>query len=365
MTLKKKIVIFVINYNGRKMLGDIFERSLNSVIESVELLRKKGFDAELFFVDNNSCDESVSVARQKRVSVINLNRNLGYAGACYIAFNHVRVRGNNPNLFVFLNNDIIMDSENFYKFIRFVFLLKKRFQGIIVTPLLLNGYTGELDHGGQFIDSTGATWSIYLVMNRRMATMLKPISLSYCDGAVLVADDVALERVGVFDPRFFMYYEDVELGLRAWSKGIPSILLPIIVGVHYRSATAKVRPEMLYFNVRNRFYTMRKFFGWRGALKVTLYYLFYVFRLLDLDSVTNTGFYLKSNYYIDILRSSKYIMRAIIDGVRMKPYKDGKASRCLAPVLKLSISDLFSMKKLYTRVAGSICNYVSLNKIDL
>jgi len=365
MTVKKKIVIFVINYNGRKLLGDIFERSLNSVIESVELLRKKCFDVELFFVDNNSCDESVSVARQKGVSVINLNRNLGYAGACYVTFNHVRVRGINPDLFVFLNNDIIMDSENFYKFIRFVFLLKKRFQGIIVTPLLLNGYTGELDHGGQFIDSTGATWSISLVMNRRMATMLKPIFVSYCDGAVLVADDVALERVGVFDPRFFMYYEDVELGLRAWSRGIPSILLPIIVGVHYRSATAKVRPEMLYFNVRNRVYTMRKFFGWRGVLKVTLYYLFYVFRFLDLDSIANTRFYLKNNHSIDVRRSLKYITRAIIDGARMKQYKDGKASRFLGPILKLSTNHLFSMKKLYIKLVESIsysCFKIKLKK---
>jgi GT2 family glycosyltransferase len=361
--LNNKIVILVINYNGRKALGDIFERSLNSIIESVELLRKRGFDVEPFFVDNNSYDESVSVARQKRFSLINLNRNLGYAGACYIAFNHVRVRGINPDLFVFLNNDIIMDSENFYKFIRFVLLLKKRFQGIIVTPLLLNGYTGELDHGGQFIDSTGATWSISLVMNRQIATMLRPTSVSYCDGAVLVADDVALERVGVFDPRFFMYYEDVELSLRAWSRGIPSILLPIIVGVHYRSATAKIRPEMLYFNVRNRVYTTRKYFGYMGVFMVILYYLFYVFRFLDLDSVANTRFYLKSNDTIDIYRGFKYITRAIIDGARMKQYKDGKASRCLAPVLNLSISDLFSMKKLYIRIIESIYNYISLKRL--
>ena len=365
MTLNNKIVILVINYNGGKALGDIFERSLNSVIKSVELLRKKGFDAELFFVDNNSYDESMLVARQKRISLINLSRNLGYAGACYIAFNYVREKGINPKLFVCLNNDIIIDSENFYKFVRFVLLLKKRFQGIIITPLLLNGYTGELDHGGQFIDSTGATWSISLVMNRRMATMLKPIFVSYCDGAVLVADDVALERVGVFDPRFFMYYEDVELGLRAWSRGVPSILLPIIVGVHYRSATAKIRPEMLYFNVRNRVYTMRKYFGCLGVFMVILYYLFYVFRFLDLDSVANTRFYLKSNYTSDIYQGLKYITRAIIDGERMKQYKDGKASRCLAPVLNLSISDLFSMKKLYIRIVESIYNYFSSKRLKV
>jgi GT2 family glycosyltransferase len=357
MTVKKKIVIFVINYNGRKLLGDIFERSLISVIESVELLGKKGFEVELFFVDNNSSDESVSVARQKRVSVINLNTNLGYAGACHIAFNSVRVRGINPDLFVFLNNDIIMDSGNFYKFIRFVLLLKKRFQGIIVTPLLLNGYTGELDHGGQFIDSTGTTWSISLVMNRRMATMLKPISVSYCDGAVLVADDAALERVGVFDPRFYMYYEDVELSLRAWSRGIPSILLPIIVGVHYRGATARVRPEMLYFNVRNRVYTMRKFFGWRSVLKVILYYLFYVFRFLDLDSITNPKFYLKNHSSINMFKTLKFVTRAIFDGIRMKQLEE-RTSKCICPTIDLSLSDLFSMKKLYTKIVKSIVNII-------
>jgi GT2 family glycosyltransferase len=357
MTVKKKIVISVINYNGRKLLGDIFEKSLNSAIESVEFLRKKGFDVELFFVDNNSSDESVSVARQKRVSVINLNTNLGYAGACYIAFNHVKVRGINPDLFVCLNNDIIMAKENFYKFIRFGLLLKKRFQGIMVTPLLLNGYTGDLDHGGQFIDSTGATWSISLVMNRRMVAMLKPIFVSYCDGAVLVADDVALERVGFFDPRFFMYYEDVELGLRAWSRGVPSILLPIIVGVHYRSATAKVRPEMLYFNVRNRVYTMRKFFGWRGILKLTLYYLFYVFRFLDLDYVTNPNFYLKNHSSIDMFKTLKFVTRAIFDGIRMKQPEE-RILKCICPTIDLSSSDLFSMKKLYTKIVKSIVNII-------
>jgi GT2 family glycosyltransferase len=353
----KNIVIAVINYNGSKSLGNLFKKSLESLIDSAIYCSDIPNRIILVFVDNASTDESISIASRKGFVVIHLNTNLGYAGASYVAYKYIITRIGLPRFLVLLNNDIVLDKEAFCKFLKALILIKNKYEGFIISPLLVNGHTGDLDYGGQFIDSTGATWSISLVMNRRMATMLKPIFVSYCDGAVLVADDVALERVGVFDPRFFMYYEDVELSLRAWSRGVPSILLPIIVGVHYRSATANVRPEMLYFNVRNRVYTMRKFFGCIGVLKVVLYYLFYVFRFLDLEYVTNPKFYLKNHSSINMCKTKKFVTRAIFDGIRMKQPEE-RISKRICPTIDLSLSDLFSMKKLYTKIVKSIVNII-------
>jgi len=346
--MNKAIPLIIVNYNGRHTLGSIFYHCLDSIAEAITDCSNIRFLP--LFVDNNSTDESSLIAHNKGFTVISLPINLGYAGACYIAANYIVKKIGIPPLLICLNNDIIIDSKAFCKFIKYILLLKKKFKGFIVTPLLINGYTGDLDHGGHFIDSSGAGWSLSLILNPRLATKLRPLSLSYCDGAFWVIDDVAFSKIGVFDYRLFMYYEDVEISLRAWKEGIPSILLPIIVGVHYRSATAGRRPEMLYYNIRNKIMTMYKFFGVKGALMVYLYYLLYIFRICDLNSIRNPRFYLRNSIvYVNKFLYVKYITRAMIDWIKFRPHNI-RLQGFSCPYLVVSFSDLFSTKRLFNKI---------------
>jgi GT2 family glycosyltransferase len=351
------IAIVVVNYNGYNTLGNLFLRCLDSIVEATLNCPYAKF--KLFFVDNGSTDKSASIAKQKKFIVIQLKTNLGYAGATYIATKYIVKKFGVPKFLICLNNDIIIEKDAFFKIIKTIFKLKEQFKSFLASPLLINGYTNRLDHGGHFVDPSGTAWSLSLVLNFNLLSQLnKPIFLSYCDGAFWIMDNVALAKVGVFDHRFFMYYEDVEVSLRAWSKGIPSILLPIIAGTHYRSATSSFHPEVLYYILRNKIITLKNYFGIKGILMALLYYGFYVFRLLDANILQNYSYFTKQifrNNIKDLYKNSRFIIRALIDGFTLrKSINLSLTSSYSFPYLQISPKDFCSTKRLIGRIINEL-----------
>jgi GT2 family glycosyltransferase len=55
---------------------------------------------------------------------------------------------------------------------------------------------------------------------------LPPDGRGYVSGAAMLIERDAFQRLGGFDPGFFMYYEDIDLCLRANDAGYPTILEP-------------------------------------------------------------------------------------------------------------------------------------------
>jgi GT2 family glycosyltransferase len=54
----------------------------------------------------------------------------------------------------------------------------------------------------------------------------QPNGTGYVSGAAMLIERAAFQRLGGFDPRFFMFYEDVDLCLRANEAGYPTIIDP-------------------------------------------------------------------------------------------------------------------------------------------
>ncbi len=59
-----------------------------------------------------------------------------------------------------------------------------------------------------------------------------PLSVGYACAAVMLIDRERMSEVGYFDPRFFLYYEDEDLCLRAFEAGREVMVLPDIRVVH-------------------------------------------------------------------------------------------------------------------------------------
>lgn len=60
-------------------------------------------------------------------------------------------------------------------------------------------------------------------------------------GAALLIRRSALEEIGLFDERFFMYFEDVDLCRRAWECGWRVCYAPVAHFVHYHQRESDVR----------------------------------------------------------------------------------------------------------------------------
>lgn len=89
----------------------------------------------------------------------------------------------------------------------------------------------------------------------------------WCGGAVLLSADY-LREVGVFDPRFFLYYEDFDLSLRGRARGWTYRYDPRSVVLHEHAWSSKEGSDFFRFWVdRNRRLTLVKNAPPRVALR--------------------------------------------------------------------------------------------------
>jgi GT2 family glycosyltransferase len=95
----------------------------------------------------------------------------------------------------------------------------------------------------------------------------KPRKIPYASGCAAVYTRTCLEGIGGFDELFFMYFEDVELGLRAQLAGYDSRYSPSSVVYHkYRF---KESPQRYFLLERNRILTMLIVFRKRTLLAIS------------------------------------------------------------------------------------------------
>jgi hypothetical protein len=85
-------------------------------------------------------------------------------------------------------------------------------------------------------------------------------------GACFAADRNTFEQIGGFDERFFLYFEDTELSMRARLAGYECLAVPGAVVLH--DHRAGFSPQKLRYVERNRLWGMSKLLEWRTLLLI-------------------------------------------------------------------------------------------------
>ncbi len=103
--------------------------------------------------------------------------------------------------------------------------------------------------------------------------------VDYVVACAVLYRGAALERVGLFDVRFFMYYEDSDLGMRLADAGYRNVIAGNAIALHHVPRDLAVRmksPVFSYYLQRNRLLFVRKYnplaaniggLIWRGVLE--------------------------------------------------------------------------------------------------
>jgi GT2 family glycosyltransferase len=95
-----------------------------------------------------------------------------------------------------------------------------------------------------------------------------------------------LDQIGLFDESFFIYCEDVDLGLRARWAGWECVYVPGAVVDHgYSVSAGRASPLKAYYVERNRLYTIVKNFPLRNLLRAPFASLArYLWHIVSLDT---------------------------------------------------------------------------------
>ena len=232
MTPETLVSIIILNYNGREHL----EACLSS-LQDLEFPKQQ---LEIIVVDNGSTDGSLGFVKARFPSVVLVQNetNLGFSKAANIGAG--RAKG---EYVAFLNNDMRV-GKNWLS----VLLETARREGFAcVGSTVLNWEGTEVDFKGRIDDAFCLAYEPSDDPSADLADAA-PFSLTlFASGGAALIQQRVFQELGGFDPDFFLYQEDVDLGWRLWLRGYECAISSESVVYHRGGASSnKLAPEYVH-----------------------------------------------------------------------------------------------------------------------
>ena len=224
-----KVSVIIVNYNGKKFL--------EKCLESLCKVNYENF--EIIVVDNNSTDGSIELVTKNYPSIIllKLNSNKGFAEP-----NNIGAKIANGKYLLFLNNDTIVTPNFISEMVQVIENDKK----IAICQSLLLKPDESVDSSGDFIDHLGVVYN-----STKKTDEIREISSAR--GASMLIRKNIFDILEGFDEKFYVSFEDVDLGWRTWMIGYKVILTPKSVVYHVGGQTIKSKkPEIAFHGFKNQ-----------------------------------------------------------------------------------------------------------------
>lgn len=249
--------IIVLGYNGREFLEDCLSSVLDQDSPSAQY--------EVSYVDNGSRDGSATLVKERfpQVQVLELDRNYGYADG-----NNIGVGQTRGEFIVFLNQDTVVHRS----------WLGELIEGLRSSPDIMAGHANiihpwypEYSRLPQRADVpvtyTPELTRLGYVRYLRLGPIEPPADVLFLSGASLIIRRQVVDELGyVFDPDFFAYAEDMDLGLRIRALGYRCVVVPKAVVYHKHSLKTELSMATVVKTVRsirNRYLAFYKVMSWR------------------------------------------------------------------------------------------------------
>ncbi len=258
--MNPQVSIIIVNYNSQQTLG----RCIDSIDKFVSEPT-----CEIIVVDNASAPESVRFIKEKypRVKCIENTENKGFGAA-----NNIGVQQAAGKYLFFLNPDAILTNN---AVIRFYDFLEKASLEVVSCGGNLIKENGELTTSYGNFPSLLQEWSDigfrrfypqyydkYLCLGKTCKKETRPFCVPYITGADIFIRKAAFQRVGGFDERFFLYYEETDLFYRLSRMGYDSYILPDVKIIHLEGPSMLKDGELNYekwaFWEKSKYYYFRK-----------------------------------------------------------------------------------------------------------
>lgn len=230
---------------------------------------------EVLVIDNHSCDDSIGVLRNRlgkhaNVCILESPRNVGYARGNALAFS--RARG---TYLLVINPDNALESESLG---RMVAAMERDPDVGILAPRLLHEDGTVRDSYRTFPSVTDLLIKrtvLRRVFPGRMRRYLQwdrdPMAVRDVDwvvGACLLIRRSLLERIGSFDPRFFLFFEDIDLCRRSWEASMRVVYFPLATAMDrkHRLSEGGLLSLLCHRTGRAHLASAAKYFWkWRGC----------------------------------------------------------------------------------------------------
>jgi N-acetylglucosaminyl-diphospho-decaprenol L-rhamnosyltransferase len=231
-----RIDVVVVNWNSRSLLRDCVAALDRSTIAG---------RLHLVVVDNASTDASADglTAQRIGIDVFRNPQNRGFAAAC----NQGAATGRAPYL-LFLNPDANVRPDTLERTL--AFLEDPHNAGVAIAGAQLVDADGRIRRTCARRPTAAALLLRAMFLDRLVPRLVKPHFMVEWDhrdtrevdqvpGAFLMIRRAMFERLGGFDERFFLYYEDLDLCARAHDAGSAVVYFVGAVAEHIGGGTTQ------------------------------------------------------------------------------------------------------------------------------
>ncbi len=264
------ISIVIVTWNS----GEVIRGCLDSVYS-----QKGDLVFEIIVVDNDSRDDTKKIIRQlyPEIILISNSRNLGYSVA-----NNQGIEKSKGEFVLLLNPDVKLLDGAFLKIFEF---MQKNLNTGALAPQLLNPDGSVQPSCREFPGFSTIVWEFsglsYLFPKSRVFGGWR---MGYFDhrstkevpqpmGSALLLRKKTLEKTGVFDTCFKIFFSDVDLCKRISDSGWRIHFYPEAKALHLKGfSTQKAKPEMIFLSHSGLFKFLKKYK--KGFLNIILLIFF-------------------------------------------------------------------------------------------
>ena len=219
---------------------------LAALLRSLE--RRVDPPPELVVVDTGSTDGGAELARERGAQVVELPHNPGFGAA-----NNAGVARASAPVTALLNPDIELLDSGLLSLVATV-----RERNVLLVPRLIDA-DGTVERSAHPTPGQLAGLVPAVIHPRALPRSIRlradpwrterPRGVGWAVAACLVARTETLRALGPFDPRAFLFYEDMDLCLRARKAGVPTVIDPNVrvrhIGGHATEVAYRGEPYEL------------------------------------------------------------------------------------------------------------------------
>lgn len=236
------VTVVMVAYGAEEWL----ERAVDAALASADV------GVTVVLVDNGCTDGGVDRVRYREgVEVVDPGRNLGFAGGCNVGAEQAR-----GDTIVLLNLDAVVEPNAIAALAR---VAGRDGVGIATGSVRLAEAPDTLNSAGNEIHFTGFSWSG--CFGEPATDHAVERDAFAASGAAMAVRREVWNALGGFDERYFAYYEDAELSLRCWQRGLAVRYAPDAVAVHRYEFSR--HGTKLFLAERNRLQMVLTCFGAR------------------------------------------------------------------------------------------------------
>ncbi len=358
----KKVGIILVNYK------DYARRFLAECRDGLRAQTYPSDFFQIYIVDNCSSEESKDYLKKQFPEAIVIPRADGnYAAANNAGLKQAREDG--CEYFVVANMDVKFDENWLAELVRAGESDRKT--GIVQSKILL--YRGnksdekekKINSLGNIIHFLGFGFTDgYLQPDREIAGY--PEIKGYASGCSLLLKKEVLDIIGGYNEEFYMYHDDIDVGLKTKLAGYKIVLAPRSVVYHKYSFNRSI--AMIYYLERNRYLTVFTFY--KCATIILLLpalilmdigmFFFSIFHGWFKTQLKIYAYFLKPGSWLKIFRARREIkgLRRRSDREIMKNFSGRIIFQEIDnPILKYIANPIFNA---YWRIAKKFIKFIKL-----